>query len=246
MEYIIFYLLVYFLGSSIGSFLGVCIDRIPVKRSIVHPPSACDSCGARLKWYDMVPVFSALLLRGRCRNCGAVFSLRLALVEFLVGLLYVAIVYTLGVSLEALLALFLSSVFVVCFFTDLDRRIIPNKVVLTGFSGGFTLLLSMYLTENMEINTLFMRLLYAIVPSLILMLFSMSIGGIGAGDAKLVSLFGLYFGVYSPVAIGTGFLFGAVFATSALLLKKIDRKTGVPMAPFFAISFIFSIFFRLF
>lgn len=242
---LVFYFLVYFLGSCIGSFLGVCIHRIPEKRSIVHPPSTCEECGVRLKWYDMFPVFSALYLRGRCRNCGASFSLRHALVEFLVGVLYVLIVWRYGLTLQALLALYLSSVLVVCFFTDLNRRIIPNMVVLTGFVGGLFILTAMLLTGEVSLPAYLLRILYSVGPSVVLIAFGIFTDAIGAGDAKLISLFGLFFGSYALLAVGFGFVLAGVFAGVLLAIRRLDLKSALPMAPFLTLSFLFSLFVRL-
>ena len=116
-------------GAAIGSFLNVVIYRLPRAESFVHPPSHCFSCGARLGVLDLFPVVSYLLLRGRCRHCGATFSPRYALVEAACGLLAVGIATLYGVSLFAL------AIFVVClcliaiFFIDLDYMIIPDEFV---------------------------------------------------------------------------------------------------------------------
>jgi len=117
-------------GLAIGSFLNVVVARVPLRRSIVAPGSACMSCGTPLAWYDNVPVVSYVVLRGRCRHCGARIPLKYPLVELVTALLVAACVLGFGVSADAAVAAFFCAVLVAVSVTDIERRVIPNRIVL--------------------------------------------------------------------------------------------------------------------
>src|SRR5215212_7917353 len=109
-------------GLAIGSFLNVVAARVPLRRSVVHPPSACMSCGTELAWYDNIPVVSYLVLRGRCRSCGTHIPLKYPLVELGTALLIAACVLVWGLSADAAVAAFFCAVLVAVSVTDLERR----------------------------------------------------------------------------------------------------------------------------
>jgi len=120
----------FFPALAIGSFLNVVVARVPIGRSIVHPPSACMECGTEIAWYDNVPVLSWLILRGRCRNCGTSISWRYPAVELSTALLVAGCFWKFGLSGDAAVASFFCIVLVVLSAIDIDRRIVPNKIVL--------------------------------------------------------------------------------------------------------------------
>src|SRR5436190_15928677 len=117
-------------GLAIGSFLNVVAARVPLKRSIVHPPSACMGCGTEIAWYDNIPLVSWLVLRGHCRSCGAGISARYPAVELVSGLLVAGSFWKFGLSGDAFVAAFFCLCLVAVSATDLEHRIIPNKIVL--------------------------------------------------------------------------------------------------------------------
>jgi leader peptidase (prepilin peptidase)/N-methyltransferase len=121
-------------GLALGSFLNVVAARVPLKRSIVSPGSACMSCGHEIAWHDNVPVVSWLLLRGRCRSCGAAIPARYPAVELVTALLVAGCVWRFGVSAEAAVASFFCLALVAVSATDLEHRIIPNRIVLPAAS----------------------------------------------------------------------------------------------------------------
>lgn len=122
---IILYSIIFLFGIVIGSFLNVCIFRIPEKEDIVKTGSHCMSCGYRLKWYDMIPVISFLALRGKCRKCGAKLSVQYPLIEAANGILYVLIVWTGGLGIESLLYCLLASALLVLSVIDFRTYEIP-------------------------------------------------------------------------------------------------------------------------
>src|SRR6202041_2931428 len=119
---------VFLFGLIIGSFLNVCILRIPTGKSIVLPASACPKCGTAIRAYDNIPVISYLILRGKCRGCKTKISPMYPLVEFLTGLLFFACYYAFGLSVEALKWATFSAIMIVLVFTDLRERILPDVV----------------------------------------------------------------------------------------------------------------------
>ncbi len=130
-------LILFIFGSCIGSFLNVCIYRLPNSKSIVTPPSACPGCNTPIRFYDNIPILSFLLLGGRCRSCRAAISIRYPLVELMAGLFAVCAYLKFGLTLEALITyLFIASLIVITFI-DIDHRIIPDAISLPGIPIGF-------------------------------------------------------------------------------------------------------------
>ena len=123
-------------GLIVGSFLNVCIVRLPSGRSVVKPPSHCPHCKERIRFYDNIPLVSFFILKGRCRSCGEAVSWRYPFVELLNGLLTVLIVHTYGLSLETLVVMLLCSALIVITFIDIDHQIIPDVITLPGMVLG--------------------------------------------------------------------------------------------------------------
>jgi len=129
-------IILFFIGLCIGSFLNVVIYRLPRGESIALDRSHCPVCGKTLAWYDLIPVFSYLLLLGKCRACGAPISPRYLLVEFLSGLVTAVLFFYFGATAVFVKYLFLCLLLMVVFFIDLEHYIIPNSLVIVGLIGG--------------------------------------------------------------------------------------------------------------
>ena len=136
-------LFIFMLGLCIGSFLNVCIYRLPASKSIVYPRSMCSNCGSLIAAYDNIPILSYLWLNGRCRHCRIKFSIRYPMVELLGGLFALGTYLKFGLTLEALIYYLFFAALMVVTFIDLDHRIIPNVITLPGipicFAAGFAL-----------------------------------------------------------------------------------------------------------
>ncbi|MBW2163552.1 MAG: prepilin peptidase [Deltaproteobacteria bacterium] len=128
--------LAFSLGTCIGSFLNVCIYRLPQEKSVVRPGSACPKCGHRLKWWENIPILSFLFLRAKCRSCGARISLQYPMVELLSGLLALALWYKFGLGPEVLIYFYFSACLIIVTFVDLAHQIIPDAVSLPGIREG--------------------------------------------------------------------------------------------------------------
>ena len=224
------------LGLIIGSFLNVVIWRVPRGESIVSPPSACPSCGHKIRAHDNIPVVSWLILRGKCRDCGAPISGRYPLVELGTGVLFTVMAARFGLSWELPAYLYLAAISVALALIDLDVKRLPNVIVMPSYVvAGLLLLLPAVLMPNWPdyLNAwlgavalfAFYFLLAFIYPA-----------GMGFGDVKLAGVLGLYLGWlgWGPVIVGgfLGFLLGAVVGIGILLARKGGRKTAIPFGPF--------------
>lgn len=186
---IILYSIIFLFGIVIGSFLNVCIFRIPKKEDIVKTSSHCMSCGYHLKWYDMIPVFSFLVLRGKCRKCGRKLSVQYPLIEAANGILYVCIVWTGGLSVDSLLYCLLASALLVLSVIDFRTYEIPFGINLFILALG----LARAATDFSNILT-YLAGLFSV--SIVLAILYYATGGkaIGGGDVKLMAACGLLLG----------------------------------------------------
>jgi leader peptidase (prepilin peptidase) / N-methyltransferase len=221
---------------AVGSFLNVVVARVPIGRSIVHPPSACLDCGKAIAWYDNVPVLSWVVLHGRCRNCGTPISWRYPAVELSTALLVAACFWKFGLSWDAAVASFFCVVLVVLSAIDIDRRIVPNKIVLPA--SVIVLAGQTVLHPSVE------WLAAALGASLFLFLAALAYPrGMGMGDVKLALLLGAALGRTVPVGMFAGML--AALVPSAVLFARhgsAARKMAIPFAPFLALGGLLALF----
>ncbi len=225
------------LGLAVGSFLNLCIDRLPLGKSIISPPSHCDACQQRLKTWDLVPLFSYLWLRGRCRYCGAHIPRRLPLVELATALLFALLSWQYGLSLQLAIALIYASLFLVIFVIDLEHGLVLDKVVYPGMALAFVFSFFWPWRELVwpDIGVLSALLGGAIGFGLILIPYLISRGGMGGGDVKLAGLIGLVTGF--PLvffALFLGILGGGLVAIALLISGVKSRKEPIPFGPFLA------------
>jgi leader peptidase (prepilin peptidase)/N-methyltransferase len=234
------------IGLLIGSFLNVVIYRVPLKRSVVSPPSACPACGHRLAWFENIPVVSWMGLRGRCRHCGARISIRYPLVELATGVFFAGVSWALlsssmgeVASVAAVVALaaflYLAAISVALTAIDLESQTLPNVLVLPAYPVLILVLgASSLLSDDLEAlfrGGIGMVILFA---AYYLMAFVYP-GGMGFGDVKLAGALGfamawLGWDVFAVGAFAP-FLLGGVFAVALVLLTKAGRKTRVPFGP---------------
>lgn len=217
-------------GLLIGSFLNVCIYRIPRNESVSFPPSHCPHCNTNLKPADLVPVLSYLCLRGQCRTCKAPISIAYPLVEALNAFLYGYIVYMQGPTVFAVLNCLLVSTFIVIAKIDYETQLIPNRLnVIIGVIGTISLLLNGI--EAHGLDRLY-GLLFGGGFFLILSFIAM-----GGGDVKLMAALGWTFGLTATIQIAVlSFLFGAVISVALLVLKIKGRKDAIPFGPFIVLA----------
>ena len=233
-------------GLILGSFLNVCIHRIPRRESIVHPPSSCPHCGNRIRFYDNVPVLSFLLLRGHCRSCRGSISVRYPLVETITGLLSLALIVRYGVSVQYFLWLAFCAGLLVIAFIDLDHKIIPDVLSIPGVILGFVL-------SFFPVNpiTVFESILGILLGGgslyLVAFLYSWIRGqeGMGGGDIKLLAMIGAWMGWKAlPFVILISSLTGTLIGGGSLLLSRQKLSEQIPFGPFLSLGALLYLFFQ--
>ncbi|SCG83291.1 leader peptidase (prepilin peptidase) / N-methyltransferase [Proteiniborus sp. DW1] len=238
------YIQVCIFGCIIGSFLNVCIYRIPREESIVYPSSHCPECNTPLKWYDLLPIFSFLFQKGKCRYCGMTISPQYLIVELLSGILYTIIFYFYAATVDFVFYSLLISILITISYIDYHHQIIPDSLV-----GTILLLSIFYKTILFAIHKTPFNLQDSILALLIggglfLIIAIASKGGIGGGDIKLISVLGFILGIKKTIlTILLSFIIGAAFSIFLLILKKKERKDVIPFGPFINIAFSIALFF---
>jgi len=223
-------------GLFIGSFLNVCIHRIPRGESIVFPPSKCPGCGTGIKPWDNIPVLSYLILRGRCRGCGAGISIRYPVVELLSGLLAVTMIYRFGPTPAAVIYYAWSCVLLVITFIDIDYQIIPDSLSLGGIVVGLALVWWLPVSYRDALlglaagGGLLMAVIYGYY-------FLTGKQGMGGGDVKLLAMIGVFTGWQGVLfTIFVGSLAGTMVGIPWALVNRKDMKAAIPFGPFLALG----------
>jgi leader peptidase (prepilin peptidase) / N-methyltransferase len=224
-------------GLVVGSFLSVVIHRVPRKQSIVAPRSACPSCGTEIRARDNIPILSYLLLRGRCSACGARISPRYLFLEVATAALFVGAALRFHQTYRAaLLALFFAVMLAVALI-DLDRRIVPNRIVYPSLViFGVLVALGALIGDHLDLAAAGLGFLaYGGGMFLVAII---APGGMGMGDVKLAALIGLVLGAlglrYVAVAAAGAILTGGVGAIALLVFTKASRKQTIPFGPYLA------------
>lgn len=236
-------------GALIGSFLNVLIYRLPLKRSIISPPSACTRCGMRIKGYDNIPVISWFLLHGKCRSCKAPISVRYPIVEMITGIFFGVVAWKFHESSISLMAafLFLAAVTIALTLIDIDTHTLPNRIVFPSYVVGISLL---GVTSLIQGNHLAIYRGLIGMVSLALFYFGTALaypGGMGMGDVKFAGVLGLFLGYlgWGVLLVGafSAFVLGGLFALALLLLRKAKRANGIPFGPWMLIGAWVGVFF---
>jgi leader peptidase (prepilin peptidase)/N-methyltransferase len=241
------------LGALVGSFLNVCIARIPNGESIIHPPSHCPKCKALIPFYCNIPLFSYVLLRARCRSCSERISPRYFIIELLMGLMAVALYDRFGLGFEFMSGFILVAALIVISFIDLDVRIVPDVISLPGIIFGLVLSVAGYF---------FLGDRSGIVPSPLSSLIGILAGGgflfatawiyekitgvegMGGGDIKLLAMIGAFLGWPSiPITLFFASLVGSVVGLTCMLVTGAGRRLALPFAPFLCSGALLFIFF---
>jgi leader peptidase (prepilin peptidase)/N-methyltransferase len=223
-------------GLALGSFLNVVAARVPLRRSVVSPPSACMSCDERIAWHDNLPVLSYLALRGRCRSCGVRIPPVYPAVELATALLVAACVLQFGLSGRAAVAAFFCAVLVAVSATDLAHRIIPNRIVIPATAIVLAAQTALHPSPEWAAAAFgasgFLLVTALVYPA-----------GMGMGDVKLALLMGAALGRYVPVALMVGML-SALVPAIVLIARHGGkaRKMGVPFGPFLALGSVVALF----
>ena len=241
---LVFKIYAFILGAAVGSFLNVCIHRLPLSLSLIKPRSRCPNCETQIAFYDNIPILSYLFLLGRCRHCNAPISMRYPLVEAVTGLFAMALFSRYGFHVEALILFAFVAALVVVTFIDLDHRIIPNLITLPGIAVGFG---ASFFIGTITVGDSLLGLLLGGG-----ILFLVATGyyyltkkeGMGGGDVKLLAMIGAFLGWKGALfTIFVGSALGTVIGVVVAIQSKQGRKAAVPFGPFLSIGALLYLFF---
>jgi leader peptidase (prepilin peptidase) / N-methyltransferase len=228
--------LVFAPALAVGSFLNVVAARVPLRRSIVRPPSACMSCGQEIRALDNIPLVSYFVLRGRCRNCRSRIPFVYPAVELLTALLLAGCVLAFGLTAQAAISAFFCAVLVAVSAIDLEHRIIPNRIVLPATGVVLVANTARHLSPEWALAALgasgFLLAAALAYPA-----------GMGMGDVKLALLMGAAVGKTVSVALMAGLLAGMI--PGLVLFARHGakaRKMGIPFGPFLALGSVVALF----
>jgi leader peptidase (prepilin peptidase)/N-methyltransferase len=246
-------LMFFVFGAIIGSFLNVCIARIPNGQSVVSPSSHCPKCNAKIPFYNNIPLVSYLILRGRCRSCTGRISVRYFIVELLMALLSFALFSRFGLSFVFFVTLVFVAGLVVISFIDLDVRIVPDVISLPGIILGVVLsLIGFFVFGSAS----------AVLPSPLSSVLGILVGGgfllstawiyekftgvegMGGGDIKLLAMIGAFLGWQAiPITLFIASVLGSLVGIGCMLLTGAGRRLAIPFAPFLCSAALFFVFF---
>lgn len=243
---IVYYVFVFILGLVIGSFLNVCIYRIPEGKSIASPPSHCMGCGARLKPLDLVPVLSYIFLKGRCRYCGVKISSRYPLVELLTAVVFTVLFYKYKLTVDFAASAFLMSVLITVFFIDIDHRIIPDGLVITGLAGGVLVILynifrPVWIYGDRDWWNPLLGMItgagFLFLVAVIGMIIYKTDDAMGMGDVKIFAPIGIFLGWKMCIAaLILSIVSGGLTGLFLIVTRLKDRKSTIPFGPFIVIG----------
>jgi leader peptidase (prepilin peptidase)/N-methyltransferase len=252
------------LGAVVGSFLNVCIFRLPEKKSLVWPGSHCISCGSPIRWYDNIPVLSFLILRGECRRCGQRISWQYPAVELLTATLFVLLFQQFD-GLALIIYIIFTCALVVISFVDLKHYIIPNEISIPGIfigiglsllparlTGGEMVLPSSVPFISSGVPTIVGSFLHSLVGCLtgggvlyltaVFSLVFLKKEGMGGGDIKLLAMVGAFLGwQLSILTIMIGAVLGAIVGITLIFLQIKQRTDYIPFGPYLAIGAVLSL-----
>jgi leader peptidase (prepilin peptidase)/N-methyltransferase len=230
------------LGLSVGSFLNVCIYRLPRQQSLVSPPSRCPRCGRQLRWFDNIPVVSWVALRGRCRQCGERISLQYPIIELLTAMLAVALVVVTPPGPLLASRLVLATALVVLFMIDLEHQILPNSITLPGIAIGlvFSLFAPPGLGDAVIGAALGAGVLYAIAAGYYLV---RKEEGMGMGDVKMLAMIGAFLGWRAVIlTLVLSSFAGAVIGVALLATSRGGMRYALPFGTFLALGALVAMF----
>ncbi len=236
-------------GIAIGSFLNVCIDRLPSRKSLISPPSHCDACQRKLGLLDLIPVFSYLFLGGRCRFCGARIPIRVFLVEFITGMLFLLAFWRYGLTAQFGVTAFWCCVFMVIIFIDWEHKLILDVITYPAMLIAIVLLAVHTYVSGAVLLPPQATLINGLISGVVLFAFFFLIviirpDAMGMGDAKLVALIGLVSGFPLVVfSMMIGIVLGGIVAIVLLATKKKGRKDVIAYGTFLGIGPIIALIF---
>ena len=224
------------LGLAVGSFLNVCIYRLPLEQSLAFPASHCTNCNRKLSWFENVPVVAWLVLRGRCRTCHTGISVVYPLVELFTGVMFAWAAWQYGPGWLLISRLLFGCMLIVLFFIDLRHRILPNVITVGGTIVGFIL---SFVTPPGWVSSLIGLVIGGLIPLLLAEAYLRlrKIEGLGMGDVKMLALIGAFLGwqlVLLTLAVAS--VLGSLVGIGLIVTRRGDMKLALPFGTFLAIA----------
>ncbi len=244
--HITYSIVVFILGAVIGSFLNVCIYRIPRKKSIIRPSSACPACEKPVRFYDNIPLVSYLVLKGKCRDCGAGISFRYFLVELITAVIFTMIYRRWGLSYEFFIQIFFTAILIAISFIDYDFQIIPDILSIGGMVAG--LIISFFRPGFRVMDAVYGVLVGGGVLFIIAYGYQLITKreGMGGGDIKLLAMIGSFSGFKGVLfSLIGGSVVGTLIGIPLMLMKGKGEGTryAIPFGPFLSICAVMYLFF---
>ena len=245
MQQLYFYKIVIFLiGLCIGSFINVCIYRLPIEKSIISPPSFCPKCKKKIKWYHNIPLFSYIILNGKCAYCGEKISIRYPLIELLTGLVFFINFNLFGFSVNFFAYTIFILLLIVATFVDLEHMIIPDEISIGGTFVGF--IFSFIRADITWLQSIIGIILGGGILLLIIKGYFLLTKkeGMGGGDVKLLAMIGAFLGYKSLLfIIFSSSLLGTIIGIPLIMAKKDKSSLAIPFGPFLSLGAVIYIYF---
>ncbi len=231
--------IIFLLGLVIGSFLNVCIYRIPNKMSISYPPSHCPNCEHKLNALDLIPVLGFLINRGRCRYCKEKISIQYPIIELIIAIIFLFLFNKFGLCIYFVKYAVITSLLIIVTLIDLKTQEIPDRLIIFGLMAG--LLFNLY---DIKADMLQGILGFLLGGGAFLIIAMVTQGAMGGGDIKLMAVLGLFFGWKMIILIALlSFLLGAIISLILIATKIKGRKDYIPFGPFISIAALITIFY---
>lgn len=232
---LIMWLIIFLFGSIIGSFLNVCIFRVPKEESIVFPASHCGSCNTKLKGKDLVPIISFLALKGKCRYCDDKVSIQYPLIEIATGILFVIVYLKFGLSIDFLKFVTLTSVLLVIGIIDYKTQYVYSSVIMTGIIFGI-IFLTITLITGEKLN-LINAAIGALIPAVILAIIVWTTNGMGWGDVEIIFMIGIFLGLkLNLLNLFISIILGGLYAIYLIIFKKRNGKEAIAFGPYIVVA----------
>jgi len=232
---------IFIMGLCIGSFLNVCIYRIPRDESIAFPPSRCTNCSMKLKPYDIIPVISYIILGGKCRGCKEKISVKYPAVELFTGILFYIIYMKFGLTIISLKFIVMVAFLIVIAGIDFSTQDVYSVTTFPCIAAGVVLLLVEKFYFNYSIGTYLTG--FALGSGLIAFIVFLT-GGMGEGDIEIAAICGLFLGFKNTlVTLMFSFIVAAIYGVLLIVFKKKTRKDAIPFGPFLFIGALIALMF---
>lgn len=236
-------ILIFIYGLLIGSFLNVCIYRIPKEENIAFPASHCPKCNTPLKWYDNIPIFSYIGLVGKCRYCKSKISPQYPLIELSNAIIYILLFYKFNLTVDFIFYAPIASVLIVITIVDLKEMIIPDSLVLTILILSILHKATNYILHKTPINLLDSLGGLILAGGLFILIILISKGGMGGGDVTLIGALGFSLGIkHIFLTMFLSFILGAIISMFLLITKIKGKRDPIPFGPFIILGFGITLF----